>query len=42
MQKYFKKTISDMRKENIALHITKFVQQNLHNNNCTHNTSYSW
>ena len=32
----------DVRKEHIALHITVFVQQHLHNNNSTHNTSYSW
>ena len=31
-----------LRKEYIALHITIFVQQNLYNNNCTHNTSCSW
>ena len=36
------KTMFDVRKEHIALHITIFVQQYLHDNNCTHNTSYSW
>ena len=36
------KILLDVRKEHIALHITIFVQQYLHDSNCTHNTSYSW
>ena len=36
------KTIFDMKKEHAALHITIFVHQNLYNNNCKYNTSYSW
>ena len=36
------KTMLYVRKEHITLHITIFVQQYLHDNNCTHNTSYSW
>ena len=36
------KAMLSMRKEHIALHITISVQQYLHDNNYTHNTSYSW